>query len=193
MAEAKADGRYTTEDGYIFDPMDVADPQTQLTQDGYRIPLANGSGYRLVLKRNLNYFRELLPAESQAAKKDLSTSAPQPAPSLPSTPSTPTPTEKAQDIYERVPAEARIPFDQLPYQLGYVDRIVSGRMVVPHGNHNHYYAFYSFDEGHYHAPAGYSLEDLFATVKYYMEHPQERPLSTDGWGRTSEGASADQK
>ncbi len=71
VAEAKADGRYTTEDGYIFDPMDVADPQTQLTQDGYRIPLANGSGYRLVLKRNLNYFRELLPAESQAAKKDL--------------------------------------------------------------------------------------------------------------------------
>ena len=34
----------------------------------------------------------------------------------------------------------------------------------------------------YRAPNGYTLEDLFATIKYYVEHPDERPQSSDGWG-----------
>ena len=33
---------------------------------------------------------------------------------------------------------------------------------------------------------GYSLEDLFATVKYYVEHPNERPHSDSGWGNASD-------
>ena len=38
----------------------------------------------------------------------------------------------------------------------------------------------------YKAPNGYTLEDLFATIKYYVEHPDERPHSNDGWGNASE-------
>ena len=43
-----------------------------------------------------------------------------------------------------------------------------------------------FDEGLYEAPKGYTLEDLFATVKYYVEHPNERPHSDSGWGNASD-------
>ena len=38
----------------------------------------------------------------------------------------------------------------------------------------------------YEAPKGYTLEDLFATVKYYVEHPNERPHSDSGWGNASD-------
>ena len=30
------------------------------------------------------------------------------------------------------------------------------------------------------------MEDLFATVKYYVEHPEERPHSDNGWGNASD-------
>ena len=30
------------------------------------------------------------------------------------------------------------------------------------------------------------MEDLFATVKYYVEHPNERPHSDNGWGNASD-------
>ena len=59
-------------------------------------------------------------------------------------------------------------------------------MIIPHYDHYHNIKFGWFDEGLYEAPKGYSLEDLFATVKYYVEHPNERPHSDNGWGNASD-------
>ncbi|HGR6172236.1 TPA: histidine motif-containing protein, partial [Streptococcus pneumoniae] len=50
----------------------------------------------------------------------------------------------------------------------------------------HNIKFEWFDEGLYEAPKGYSLEDLLATVKYYVEHPNERPHSDNGFGNASD-------
>ncbi|MGT2743421.1 pneumococcal-type histidine triad protein [Streptococcus plurextorum] len=200
LSAAKSDGRYVTQDGYIFDPADVLDPKTKIGDDHYRIPRAKEDGYHRVPKSELNYFRELLPAEAMAAKRDTEStvvaeqedSGERPSISPVEDVSHPTPIApaenspqslKAAEIYQSSEAQAIIPFEAIPYQLGYASHVEDGRFVVPHGDHNHYYAFYSFDEGHYQAPQGYSLSDLFATVKYYMAHPELRPESLEGWGK----------
>ena len=59
-------------------------------------------------------------------------------------------------------------------------------MIIPHKDHYHNIKFAWFDDHSYKAPNGYTLEDLFATIKYYVEHPDERPHSNDGWGNASE-------
>ncbi len=41
-----------------------------------------------------------------------------------------------------------------------------------------------FDTGLYRVPDGYTIEQLFATVKYYVLHPNERPI-VKGWGSDS--------
>ncbi|VQW19774.1 pneumococcal histidine triad protein B [Streptococcus pneumoniae] len=55
-----------------------------------------------------------------------------------------------------------------------------------HYDHYHNIKFEWFDEGLYEAPKGYTLEDLLATVKYYVEHPNERPHSDNGFGNASD-------
>ncbi|HHV8263655.1 TPA: histidine motif-containing protein, partial [Streptococcus pneumoniae] len=64
--------------------------------------------------------------------------------------------------------------------------VKNGSLIIPHYDHYHNIKFEWFDEGLYEAPKGYTLEDLLATVKYYVEHPNERPHSDNGFGNASD-------
>ncbi|NQQ32360.1 pneumococcal-type histidine triad protein [Streptococcus suis] len=192
LAEAKSAGKYTTKDGYIFDPADLLDPKVKIGTDNYRIPRVITDGYRRINKSDLNYLSELIPAEAMVAQREKSNS---------SSPSTPAPTETeasagetttpeqpqvaketAEEIYNRVEAKKVVPFEALTYNAGYATEVRNGTLVIPHQDHYHYVSFKWFDQGSARSPEGYSLEDFLATVKYYMTNPQERPVSDDGWG-----------
>ncbi|WP_024406476.1 pneumococcal-type histidine triad protein [Streptococcus suis] len=192
LAEAKAAGKYTTKDGYIFDPADLLDPKVKIGTDNYRIPRVITDGYRRINKSDLNYLSELIPAEAMVAQREKSNSG---------SPSTPAPTETgasagetttpeqpqvaketAEEIYNRVEAKKVVPFEALTYNAGYATEVRNGTLVIPHQDHYHYVSFKWFDQGSARSPEGYSLEDFLATVKYYMTNPQERPVSDDGWG-----------
>lgn len=79
LATAKAAGKYITKDGYIFDPQDVLDPKTKVSQTAYRIPRPDGSGFYRVEKAALHPQTELAPAEALLV-------ATQPAPTQPAKP-----------------------------------------------------------------------------------------------------------
>ncbi|HFI0237948.1 TPA: pneumococcal-type histidine triad protein [Streptococcus suis] len=79
LAAAKAAGKFTTKDGYIFDPQDVVDPKTKVSKTAFRIPRPDGSGFYRVEKAALNSQTELAPAEALLA-------ASQPAPAQPAKP-----------------------------------------------------------------------------------------------------------
>ena len=89
-------------------------------------------------------------------------------------------------IYNKVKAAKKVPLDHMPYNLQHTVEVKNGSLIIPHYDHYHNIKFSWFDEGLYEAPKGYSLEDLFATVKYYVEHPNERPHSDNGWGNASD-------
>lgn len=76
---AKAAGKFTTKDGYIFDPQDVVDPKTKVSQTAFRISRPDGSGFYRVEKAALHLQTELAPAEALLA-------ATQPAPVQPAKP-----------------------------------------------------------------------------------------------------------
>lgn len=76
---AKAAGKFTTKDGYIFDPQDVVDPKTKVSQTAFRIPRPDGSGFYRVEKAALHPQTELAPAEALLA-------ATQPVPIQPAKP-----------------------------------------------------------------------------------------------------------
>ncbi|HFI0619772.1 TPA: pneumococcal-type histidine triad protein [Streptococcus suis] len=204
LAEAKAAGKYTTKDGYIFDPADLLDPKVKIDTDNYRIPRVITDGYRRINKSDLNYLSELIPAEAMVAQREKATTSSTSAtgslekPAATSTISTSESStadaaqvvkETAASIFNRVTPKKIVPFEQLPYQSGYASEVKDGRLVIPHNNHNHYIDFLWFDQGKYQVPQGYSLEDFLATVKYYMTHPQERPASSEGWGTVKETVS----
>ena len=94
--------------------------------------------------------------------------------------------DSAAAIYNRVKGEKRIPLVRLPYMVEHTVEIKNGNLIIPHKDHYHNIKFAWFDDHSYKAPNGYTLEDLFATIKYYVEHPDERPHSNDGWGNASE-------
>lgn len=188
LAAAKEAGKYTSKDGYIFDPADLLDPAIIVGEDHYRIPRVITDGYRRVVKSDLNYFSELIPAEAMAAKRAVAPSEPAPVnqptrevEKISETTNVP-PSQPVANIFEEVAPKKVVPFEELPYQSGYAKEVRDGRLVIPHHNHNHYIDFIWFDQGKYQAPQGYSLEDYLATVKYYMQHPEERPVSVEGWG-----------
>jgi len=94
--------------------------------------------------------------------------------------------DSAAAIYNRVKGEKRIPLVRLPYMVEHTVEVKNGNLIIPHKDHYHNIKFAWFDDHSYKAPNGYTLEDLFATIKYYVEHPDERPHSNDGWGNASE-------
>lgn len=204
LAEAKSAGKYTTKDGYIFDPADLLDPKVKIGSDHFRIPRVITDGYRRINKSDLSYLSELIPAEAMVAQREKATTSSTSAtgssekPAATSTISTSESStadaaqvvkETAASIFNRVAPKKIVPFEQLPYQSGYASEVKDGRLVIPHNNHNHYIDFLWFDQGKYQVPQGYSLEDFLATVKYYMTHPQERPASSEGWGTVKETVS----
>ncbi len=165
--------KYTTSDGYIFDEHDIISDEG----DAYVTPHMGHSHW--IGKDSLSD-KEKAAAQSYTKEKGI----------LPPSPDADTqanPTgDSAAAIYNRVKGEKRIPLVRLPYMVEHTVEIKNGNLIIPHKDHYHNIKFAWFDDHSYKAPNGYTLEDLFATIKYYVEHPDERPHSNDGWGNASE-------
>lgn len=170
---AKLAGKYTTEDGYIFDPRDITSDEG----DAYVTPHMTHSHW---IKKDSLSEAERAAAQAYAKEKGLT------PPSNDHQDSGNTEAKGAEAIYNRVKAAKKVPLDRMPYNLQHTVEVKNGSLIIPHYDHYHNIKFEWFDEGLYEAPKGYTLEDLFATVKYYVEHPNERPHSDSGWGNASD-------
>ena len=165
--------KYTTSDGYIFDEHDIISDEG----DAYVTPHMGHSHW--IGKDSLSD-KEKVAAQAYTKEKGiLPPSADADAQANPSG-------DSAAAIYNRVKGEKRIPLVRLPYMVEHTVEIKNGNLIIPHKDHYHNIKFAWFDDHSYKAPNGYTLEDLFATIKYYVEHPDERPHSNDGWGNASE-------
>ena len=165
--------KYTTSDGYIFDAHDIISDEG----DAYVTPHMGHSHW--IGKDSLSE-AERATAQAYTKEKRLT------PPSTDNQNSTKSEAKGAEAIYNRVKAEKKVPLDRMPYNLQYAVDVKNGNFIIPHFDHYHNIKFEWFDEGLYEAPKGYALEDLFATVKYYVEHPSERPHSDSGWGNASD-------
>ena len=165
--------KYTTSDGYIFDAHDIISDEG----DAYVTPHMGHSHW--IKKESLSE-AERVAAQAYAKEKGLT------PPSTDHQSSGNTEVKGAEAIYNRVKAAKKVPLDRIPYNLQHTVEVKNGSLIIPHYDHYHNIKFGWFDEGLYEAPKGYSLEDLFATVKYYVEHPNERPHSDNGWGNASD-------
>ena len=170
---AKLAGKYTTEDGYIFDIRDITSDEG----DAYVTPHMTHSHW--IKKESLSE-AERVAAQAYAKEKGLT------PPSTENQGSGDTEVKGVEAIYNKVKAAKKVPLDHIPYNLQHTVEVKNGSLIIPHYDHYHNIKFGWFDEGLYEAPKGYSLEDLFATVKYYVEHPEERPHSDNGWGNASD-------
>ena len=170
---AKLAGKYTTEDGYIFDPRDITSDEG----DAYVTPHMTHSHW---IKKDSLSEAERAAAQAYAKEKGLT------PPSTDHQNPGNTEAKGAEAIYNRVKAAKKVPLDRMPYNLQHTVEVKNGSLIIPHYDHYHNIKFEWFDEGLYEAPKGYTLEDLFATVKYYVEHPNERPHSNSGWGNASD-------
>ena len=170
---AKLAGKYTTEDGYIFDPRDITSDEG----DAYVTPHMSHSHW--IKKESLSE------AEREAAKAYVKEKGLTP-PSTDHQNSGNTEAKGGEAIYNRVKAAKKVPLDRIPYNLQHTVEVKNGSLIIPHYDHYHNIKFEWFDEGLYEVPKGYTLEELFATVKYYVEHPNERPHSDSGWGNASD-------
>jgi len=170
---AKLSGKYTTEDGYIFDTRDITSDEG----DAYITPHMTHSHW---IKKDSLSEAERAAAQAYAKEKGLT------PPSTDNQGSGNTEVKGVEAIYNKVKAAKKVPLDHMPYNLQHTVEVKNGSLIIPHYDHYHNIKFGWFDEGLYEAPKGYSLEDLFATVKYYVEHPDERPHSDNGWGNASD-------
>ena len=170
---AKLAGKYTTEDGYIFDTRDITSDEG----DAYVTPHMTHSHW---IKKDSLSEAERVAAQAYAKEKGLT------PPSTENQGSGNTEVKGVEAIYNKVKAAKKVPLDHIPYNLQHTVEVKNGSLIIPHYDHYHNIKFGWFDEGLYEAPKGYSLEDLFATVKYYVEHPEERPHSDNGWGNASD-------
>ncbi|KEQ34463.1 hypothetical protein SK629_1090 [Streptococcus mitis] len=170
---AKLAGKYTTEDGYIFDTRDITSDEG----DAYVTPHMTHSHW---IKKDSLSEAERVAAQAYAKEKGLT------PPSTDNQGSGNTEVKGVEAIYNKVKAAKKVPLDHIPYNLQHTVEVKNGSLIIPHYDHYHNIKFGWFDEGLYEAPKGYSLEDLFATVKYYVEHPNERPYSDNGWGNASD-------
>ena len=170
---AKLAGKYTTEDGYIFDIRDITSDEG----DAYVTPHMTHSHW--IKKESLSE-AERVAAQAYAKEKGLT------PPSTENQGSGNTEVKGVEAIYNKVKTAKKVPLDHIPYNLQHTVEVKNGSLIIPHYDHYHNIKFGWFDEGLYEAPKGYSLEDLFATVKYYVEHPEERPHSDNGWGNASD-------
>ena len=165
--------KYTTSDGYIFDEHDIISDEG----DAYVTPHMGHSHW--IGKDSLSD-KEKAAAQSYTKEKGI-------LPPSPDADAQANPTgDSAAAIYNRVKGEKRIPLVRLPYMVEHTVEVKNGNLIIPHKDHYHNIKFAWFDDHSYKAPNGYTLEDLFATIKYYVEHPDERPHSNDGWGNASD-------
>lgn len=164
-------GMYATSDGYIFDAKDIISDEGE----GYLAPHINHSHY--IPKKDLSTREQeearLYVVEAGLQQKKEEEQAP------------PVTGEKAMDIYNRVVPAKLMPVADMPYHSAYVVDIQNGQLIIPHHNHYHNLPLYLFDTGLYEVPAGYTMEQFLATVKYYVLHPEDRPVSDRGFGISS--------
>lgn len=191
LARAKEAGKYTTSDGYIFDPRDIEADEGDAyvvphLGHSHWIPKADLSENERKLAAYYAKIKGLVPATKEA---DAASETTPPTTDSGAASETEAPKESTEAMFDRVVAEKRIPLDKLPYNTAYVVDYKNGRLIIPHYDHYHNIALSWFDNGHYKAPEGYTLEDFLATVKYYIEHPEERPSSDQGWGSKASDAS----
>ena len=165
--------KYTTSDGYIFDEHDITSDEG----DAYVTPHMTHSHW---IKKDSLSEAERVAAQAYAKEKGLT------PPSTDNQGLGNTEVKGVEAIYNKVKAAKKVPLDHIPYNLQHTVEVKNGSLIIPHYDHYHNIKFGWFDEGLYEAPKGYSLEDLFATVKYYVEHPNERPHSDNGWGNASD-------
>ena len=165
--------KYTTSDGYIFDEHDIISDEG----DAYVTPHMGHSHW--IGKDSLSDKEKVA---AQVYTKEKGILPPSPDADVQANPTG----DSAAAIYNRVKGEKRIPLVRLPYMVEHTVEVKNGNLIIPHKDHYHNIKFAWFDDHTYKAPNGYTLEDLFATIKYYVEHPDERPHSNDGWGNASE-------
>ena len=170
---AQLTDKYTTSDGYIFDEHDIISDEG----DAYVTPHMGHSHW--IGKDSLSDKEKAAAQYYTKEKRILPPSADADAQANPTG-------DSAAAIYNRVKGEKRIPLVRLPYMVEHTVEVKNGNLIIPHKDHYHNIKFAWFDDHSYKAPNGYTLEDLFATIKYYVEHPDERPHSNDGWGNASE-------
>ncbi|MEQ9809967.1 pneumococcal-type histidine triad protein [Streptococcus jiangjianxini] len=170
IAAAKAAGKYTTSDGYIFDAKDIKED----AGSGYVIPHMTHEHW--VPKKDLSK-EELKAAEDFLASKEESGASEEVSKG-----------RKAKDIYEAIEPKAIVDPDDLIYGIAQATQYRDGTFVIPHKNHYHYVKLDWFDED----PdilkdfdKTYSLEDYLATAKYYMMHPEKRPKVKE-WGNDAQ-------
>ena len=159
--------KYTTSDGYIFDEHDIISDEG----DAYVTPHMGHSHW--IGKDSLSDKEKAAAQYYTKEKRILPPSADADAQANPTG-------DSAAAIYNRVKGEKRIPLVRLPYMVEHTVEVKNGNLIIPHKDHYHNIKFAWFDDHSYKAPNGYTLEDLFATIKYYVEHPD------DGWGNASE-------
>ncbi|WP_303975026.1 pneumococcal-type histidine triad protein [Streptococcus merionis] len=179
IAKAKAAGKYTTSDGYIFDAKDIIDDMG----DAYLTPHMGHTHW--IPKKDLSA-EELAAAEAfWKAKKGAQSEVPT-VPETLDNPSDGSRKKSTPEIYETVEAAKIVPVDKIPYSADQAVVYRNGRLIIPHHDHYHNLDLSWFDESPaiYEAPEGYTIEELMATIKYYIENPSERPLK-EGWGSDS--------
>ena len=167
---AQLTDKYTTSDGYIFDEHDIISDEG----DAYVTPHMGHSHW--IGKDNLSDKEKAVLKSYTKEKGILPPSADADAQANPTG-------DSAAAIYNRVKGEKRIPLVRLPYMVEHTVEIKNGNLIIPHKDHYHNIKFAWFDDHSYKAPNGYTLEDLFATIKYYVEHPDERPHSNERMGK----------
>lgn len=171
IAAAKAQGKYTTSDGYIFDAKDIKEE----AGTGYVIPHMTHEHW--VPKKDLSK-EELKAAEAFIKAKKEEANVTDEGSKV----------RKAKELYGAIEPKAIVDPDDLLYGIAQATEYRDGTFVIPHKNHYYYVELDWFDED----PGilkdfdkSYSLEDYLATAKYYMMHPEKRPKVKE-WGNDAE-------
>ncbi|EHJ55990.1 streptococcal histidine triad protein [Streptococcus urinalis FB127-CNA-2] len=177
IKKAKANGQTTTSDGYIFDAKDIINFDGQ----GYTTPHMDHIHYTLAKdlskeeRKAAQEFWEKHKEQLLAKKKEnhnkaneiLSDNHKYKAKNL-------------IDLYKEVPEKLVVPLNKMYYQLQYTTHMKGNdTFVQPHHDHFHYVSFDMIAQMKA-IPEGYTIADVFSTVKYLINHPESRPMK-DGW------------
>ncbi|WP_067192603.1 pneumococcal-type histidine triad protein, partial [Streptococcus sp. DD10] len=170
---ARSLGHYVTSDGYIFDAHDIISDEG----NAYITPHMGHSHW--IDKNDLSEI-ERQEAQAYTQSKGILPPSEDDKSHFDST------NDDAQAVYNRVAPANIVPFLHMPYMTAYTVDVKNGNLIIPHKDHYHNIKLAWFNDGSFKAPAGYSLEDFFATIKFYVENPTARPDSDDGWGNASD-------
>lgn len=177
IAEAKAAGKYTTSDGYIFDANDI----DRKAGNGYIVPHMDHTHYIPI--------KDLSPAEQKAAEEVLKARGGDKKQEKPENLSADSP----EAIYNRLKAEKVIELTKLPFYLRFVTEYADGTFIIPHDDHFHNITVKDILESDKVYLKGHKPEDIIKTAKWLVENPSERPTpGEDDWWH-SEGATPEEQ